>query len=257
MKIKILGSGGVTGVPRWSCSCDVCTKEVKKDKRNIRTRPSIMVSSGNKIIVVDLGQDFRQHMLREGIKKIDYVLLTHEHLDHIASISELGRGGKVNLEMPKELFEKIKKTMSSRFLYLKTRNPDIKINVFKPKKIGNIFVEQIAVKHEKDYSKEKIPTFGYLFKEGNKKAAYIPDYNKIIDMDKVRDLDVFISDGATFESRWGHVGVKGSIEMYKKLKPKLMILTHLNHFMSHKALEKYAGKFGNIRPAYDGMVIEL
>ncbi|MBZ9572539.1 MBL fold metallo-hydrolase [Patescibacteria group bacterium] len=255
MEITFLGTGGVLGVPVWSCNCKVCKEEIKKDKRNIRTRPSILVTSGNKRILVDTGPDFRAQMLREGIKKIDYVLLTHIHMDHSACLMELRAGGKLQLEIPKEVYEGLKE--NRRVLsYLFARNPDIKIDIFKPKKIGNLFVEQIKVKHKKDYSEEEQPTFGFLFIENGYRVAYIPDFSEVVDKEKVKGLDIFICDGATLETKWGHIGIKGGIKLYKELKPKLMIFTHLNHSHSHKELEKYVSQFGNIKLAYDGLTIK-
>lgn len=256
MEIKILGSGGILGVPVWSCNCDVCTKEILKDKRNIRTRSSVLVTSGNKKIIVDMGPDFRTQMLREKIKRIDCVLITHAHIDHTASIVELSAGGKIDLEIPNKVYEKLKKR-NDIFKHLPSRNPNIKIDVFKTKKIGNVFVDKIEVKHEKDYSKEKVPTFGFLFEENGYRVAYIPDFEEIIDKEKVKDLDVFIVDGNTFESKWGHSGIEGGIKLYEELKPKLMVFTHLSHFKSHKELEKYVKQFGNIKIAYDKMIIKI
>ncbi len=256
MKITFLGTGGVLGVPIWSCDCKVCKEEVKKDKKNIRTRPSILVDSGDKKMLVDVGPDFREQMLREEIKKVDYVLLTHTHMDHSACLMELRAGGKLNLEIPKGVYEGLEQNRGVIFTYLPNRNPDIKINIFEPKKIGNLFVDQIKVKHKKDYQKEEQPTYGFLFVENDKRVAYIPDFSEIIDKDKVKDLDIFICDGATFETKWGHVGIEGGIKLYKELKPKLMLFTHLTHSRSHKGLEKYISQFGNIKLAYDGLTID-
>lgn len=254
MKIIILGSGGVLGVPVWSCDCKVCKKS-KIDKRNFRTRPSILVKSKNKTILVDTGYDFRIQMLKHKIKKIDTVLITHAHLDHTASLPELRAGGNLNLKIPKPVFDKLKRTMDI-FTYLKTRNPKIKIDVFNPHRVGDISIDSVKVKHEKDYSKEQEPCFGFVFKEKNFKFAYIPDFSKILEPNKVKNLDLFICDGATVETKWGHVGIKGGLEVYKQIKPKLMLFTHIgDSHPPHDELEKFVSKFGNIKIAYDGMII--
>ena len=103
-----------------------------------------MITSGGKTIVVDMGTDFRIQMQREGIKKIDYVLITHSHMDHTASLAELRAGGGVHLEAPADVFDSIRKKRSV-LTYLKTRNPKIIIENFRPHKIGNIFVDSIRV----------------------------------------------------------------------------------------------------------------
>lgn len=255
MKITILGSGGILGVPVWSCNCKVCEKS-KIDKRNSRTRSSILIQTKDKNILVDMGPDFRYQMLKYKIKKIDTVLITHPHIDHIASLSELKAGGSLNLEIPGPVFDKLKRTRDV-FTYLEKRNPEIRIEKFKPHRIGDVFVDSIKVEHEKDYSKEKEPTFGFIFREKNFKFAYISDFNKILEPEKARNLDLFICDGATFERKWGHAGIKGGLEVYKEMKPKLMLFTHVAHSSSpHNELERFVGRFGNIKIAYDGMVIK-
>lgn len=255
MKITILGSGGILGIPVWSCNCKVCKKS-RTHKKNFRTRPSILIESEDKTILVDMGQDFRSQMLKHNIKKIDYVLLTHTHTDHAASLSELRAGGKVVLEASKFALDKLEKTQNL-VAYLKSRNPGIKIREFKPHKIGNIFVDSIKVEHEKDYAKEQEPCFGYVFEEKGFRFAYIPDFIEILEPEKVKRLDLFICDGATDKPKVGHIGIQGGIELYKKIKPKKMIFTHIVHSRPpHDELEKFVKKHGNIRIAYDGMVIK-
>lgn len=84
------------------------------------------------------------------------------------------------------------------------------------------------------------------------------DFNKIIEIEKLIDCDLIISDGNGLDNiGHGHVGINGSIEIYNKLKPKKMILTHLKHTMSHNDVVKYVKEYGNIEVAYDGMELEL
>lgn len=254
MKITFLGTGGVLGIPVWSCNCRVCRKS-KTEGRNVRTRPSIMVQSKNKTIIVDTGPDFRVQMLKHRIKKIDTVLITHAHIDHTASMNELKEGGRLSLEIPGPVFDKLQKSRVI-FDYLRKRNPKIRIKKFKPHKIGNVFVDYVKVRHEKDFKNGKGPCFGFVFREKNFKFAYIPDFEKILEPEKVKNLDLFICDGVSHEPKWGHVGIKGGIELYKEIKPKRMLFTHIIHSRPpHDELERFVKKFGNMGIAYDGMVI--
>ena len=255
MKIKILGSAGLYGVPVAFCQCKVCTKAVKADKRNIRTRASLLVESDKKKIVIDCGLDFREQMLREKLKKIDYLLLTHRHSDHTSSLGELMATGNFYLETPKEVYEDLQERRKV-FTHIKMRNPKVKCRHFKPKKIGNLKVDCVKVRHIKIKAFD-LPTYGYIFQEGDKKIAYIPDVEALIDTDLLQDLDILFIDGSYFRKGFGHVGITGGIKIFKRLKPKLMIFTHLNHYKSHADIQKYVSKFGNIKVAYDGMEIKI
>ena len=86
LKITFLGTGTSSGVPMIGCSCEVCTSTDKKDKR---LRSSILVESETTSIVVDTTPDFRYQMLRAGVKKLDGVLFTHPHKDHIAGLDDV------------------------------------------------------------------------------------------------------------------------------------------------------------------------
>jgi hypothetical protein len=86
IKVTFLGSGTSQGVPLIACSCEVCKSENFKDKR---LRSSILVETSKTRVVVDSGPDFRQQLLREKITKLDAVVFTHEHKDHIAGLDEV------------------------------------------------------------------------------------------------------------------------------------------------------------------------
>ena len=86
MKVTILGSGTSQGVPVIACNCDVCLSKDPKDKR---LRTSIMVEVDNNIIVIDTGPDFRSQMLSENVQKLDAVIFTHEHKDHVAGLDDV------------------------------------------------------------------------------------------------------------------------------------------------------------------------
>ncbi|MGC9376008.1 MAG: MBL fold metallo-hydrolase, partial [Bacteroidales bacterium] len=86
MKVKILGTGTSQGVPVIACNCKVCQSTDPNDHR-LRTSALVEVNGVN--IVIDAGPDFRQQMLREKVKDIDAIIITHEHRDHIAGLDDV------------------------------------------------------------------------------------------------------------------------------------------------------------------------
>ncbi|HRE96546.1 MAG TPA: MBL fold metallo-hydrolase, partial [Flavobacteriales bacterium] len=86
MRVTFLGTGTSQGIPVIACDCDVCQST---DTRDCRLRTSIMVEHAGRVIVVDTGPDFRQQMLRHHVKRLDAVLFTHEHKDHVAGLDDV------------------------------------------------------------------------------------------------------------------------------------------------------------------------
>ena len=255
VKIKFLGTGGVCGVPEWNCDCDVCKSKDPKDKR---LRTSLFVQIGEKNLVIDFGPDFRTQLLTNKIRRLDHAFLTHAHGDHMNGYMELVRQKNLILEAPKEVLDEFFERLGASKKWLETRNPTIKIRPFKKKKIGDVLIDTVALKHQKDYEKRLMPCFGYLFKTKDFSFAYLSDFNEILEIDKVKNLDLLVSDGSGFDySNKGHMGIKGSVDLFKELKPKKMLLTHIRHTKSHKSLSDFVKRFGNIEIAFDGMEINF
>ena len=252
MKIVFLGTGGVHGMPIWNCSCNVCKS---KNVKNKRLRSALYINSGNKNICIDCGSDFRAQLLKYKIRRLDYVFVTHCHADHINGIPELSTQKNLKLESSKEVLNELHLRWGSSAKWLKTRNPTIKIQEFKPQTISGIKIDSIKLEHQKDYIKEPTPCLGYVFQSKKFKFAYLSDYSKILEPEKLKNLDLMISDGNNMKTKHGHVGVEGSIKVYNQLKPKKMLLTHIRHTEDHNKLTNYLKKFGNIGVAYDGMKI--
>lgn len=253
MKIKFLGTGGAYGVPVWNCNCKTCTS---KNPKNVRFRPSILIEIDDKNIVIDFGQDFWQQLVKNKVKKLDYALLTHAHGDHRNGMEQLKFQNNIQIMIPeKVLTELTAKTDSLKGIA--NRNLTIKVENFTPFYVGDFRVDCVELEHKKKYDEKGMSVYGYVFKSDNFSFAYLTDYNRIIDEFKVENLDLIISDACTWEDEGiGHLGIKGAIDVYKKLKPKYMILTHLNHTVEHEEAEKYVKEFGNIDIAFDGMNLD-
>lgn len=254
VSIKFLGTGTVMGVPIWNCECDVCKSTDKKDKRY---RSSILVKINDKNIIIDFGQDFRNQLIKNNIKRIDYAFLTHSHRDHCGGVENLATAKNVIFTTPKDVLEEFNQLQGSSKDWLKTRNNTITIKEFEHFSIDDINIDTIKLEHKKDWG-ANVPCYGYIFSNKNFKFAYMSDFNKILEIEKLKDCDLIISDANGLDNiGHGHVGINGSIQIYNILKPKKMILTHLTHAMSHKNIVEYVKKYGNIYVAYDGMELEL
>lgn len=255
MKIIFLGTGGVCGVPEWNCNCKVCKSRDPKDNR---LRSCIYVEQAAKKIVVDFGPDFRTQLLKHHIKNLTNALLTHAHGDHMNGYMELARQRDLVLEAPKDVLVEFSRRLGSSKDWLQTRNPSMVVQPLTKLKYDNLEITPIPLEHKKDYSQVRTPCYGYLFKKGNISFAYLSDFNNIIDDSLLYNLDLIISDGNGLNSKnKGHVGIQGSIRLYKELLPKKMLITHITHSRSHKALSTYVKQFGSIGIAYDGLTVQL
>lgn len=255
MKIKFLGTGGALGIPVWNCNCGTCKS---KNPKNKRLRSSLFIQIDNKNILIDFGPDLRTQLLKYKIKRLDYAFLTHSHGDHINGFPDLVNQKDLIIESHKDVLSIFYSRIGSGKNWLNKRNPTIKINNFKKKKIGDFIVDTVALIHQKDYQKEIEPCYGYVFKSKKFSFAYLSDFNEIIEKEKLKNLDLIISDGCGFENGgYGHIGVKENIPLFNELKPKKMLLTHIKHKTEHVALNKYLKKYGNIKFAYDGMEIKI
>ncbi|MEJ7684004.1 MAG: MBL fold metallo-hydrolase [Segetibacter sp.] len=179
LKITFLGTGTSTGVPIIACNCEVCTSGDSNDKR---LRSSIMVQSAATTIIVDATPDFRYQMLRENVKHIDAILLTHSHKDHIAGVDDT-RPFQFFSHKPTKIFgnklslEGVKNEIPYAFDQI--RYPGIpKVNLheisLEPFIIGDIPVIPILVWHY------KMPVYGFRFG----RFTYITDANRIDNCEK-------------------------------------------------------------------------
>lgn len=254
VSIEFLGTGTVMGVPIWNCECDVCKSTDKKDKRY---RSSLLVKINDKNIIIDFGQDFRNQLIQNNIKKIDYAFLTHAHRDHCGGVENLATAENVIFMAPKDVLEEFYELQGSSKDWLTTRNKTISIKEFSQFSIDDIKIETVKLEHKKDWGAD-VPCYGYIFSSDNFKFAYMSDFNRILEIEKLKNCDLIVSDGNGLNNKGhGHIGINGSIELFNILKPKKMILTHLTHEMSYKDASSYVKKYGNIDIAYDGMELKL
>jgi len=253
LKITFLGTGTSSGVPMIACDCEVCTSTDPKDKR---LRPSVMIESPNTTIVIDTTPDFRYQMLREKVKKLDAILFTHPHKDHIAGLDDV-RAYNFFLKRKMEVYanslteEALKREFGYAFADKKYPGiPEINLNTITldPFQIGDIPVIPIQVWHL------KMPVFGFRFG----KFTYITDANRIDDEEqkKILGSEVIVLNALRKQAHVSHFNLGEAIDMVGRLKVKTAYFTHISHQLGlHKEI---AGELPNsIFLAYDGLVLTV
>ncbi|MFK7840354.1 MAG: MBL fold metallo-hydrolase [Bdellovibrionales bacterium] len=258
-EIIVLGCGNSTGVPAignyWG-DCD------PKEPKNIRTRSSIAIKTENTTIVIDTGPDFRQQMNRENIAKLDAVLFTHQHNDHVMGIDELRvlkfRNKMENIPIYGNL-DTIE-DLEQRFLYLfkggdhKLYPPILESNIIpidaynKTNRIGDIHFKPF----EQDHGSCK--TIGYRFGQ----FAYSVD---ILDLDQnaidaLKGIKTWLVDCAAYKDNQNavHAGIDKIMKLNKEIKAEHVILTSLSLSADYQSLTKELPN--GYLPAYDGLRIK-
>jgi phosphoribosyl 1,2-cyclic phosphate phosphodiesterase len=235
-----------------ACSCPVCTSPDKKDKR---LRSSIMVESESTRFVVDTTPDFRYQMLRENVKRLDAVLFTHPHKDHIAGLDDV-RGFNFFQEQPMQIYgnqltlDALMREFAYAFADKKYPGvPELELNPIdmQPFSIGGIPVLPIAVWHL------KMPVYGFRFGD----FTYITDANRIdeAEKEKIRGSKVLVLNALRKEKHISHFNLEEAIELVRELGVPEAWFTHISHQLGrHTEIENELP--GGIHLSYDGLVVE-
>lgn len=251
LKITFLGTGTSQGVPLIGCKCQVCKSSSQHDKR---LRSSVLVESANTRIVIDSGPDFRQQLLRERIQKLDAVVFTHEHKDHIAGLDEVRAFNYLNkMRMPVYATERVQKALKREFAYIfsEERYPGIpEIDLYTIDNdvflIRDLVIEPINVMHH------QLPVKSFKIN----KFAYVTDANFIADTEKekLKNLDVLVLNALRREEHISHFTFKEAIDLVKELNPKKTYFTHISHQLGlHNDVNKELTS--NIELSFDGLQV--
>jgi len=246
MKLTFLGTGTSTGVPYIGCNCEVCRSE---DPRDHRLRCSSLIEVNGKNILIDCSPDFRQQALRAGFNRLDAVLLTHEHFDHVEGIGDLRPFGDVNIYADKQTIASVHKM----FHYCFNNNyPGIPTLIMHEIENQLFDVCGIDILPVKAYH-YKLPVFGYRI--GN--MAYLTDFKTIEpeEEQKLLNLDVLVLDALRHKEHISHVNLQQALELIRRVAPKRTYLIHLSHDMGLHAKESMLLP-PNVYFAYDGLVVE-
>ena len=253
LKITFLGTGTSSGVPMIGCDCAVCTSADKKDNR---LRSSILIESPNTTLVVDTGPDFRYQMLRENVRKLDAVIFTHPHKDHMAGLDDV-KAYNYFLKKPIELFadslteEALRRDFYYAFADTKYPGiPELNMNTItlEPFIVGDIPVAPILVWHM------KMPVMGFRFG----KFTYITDANKIeeTERNKIKGSEVLVLNALRKKKHISHFTLDEAIEMVQELNVPTGYFTHISHQLGTHADISDELPSG-IHLAYDGLFLNI
>jgi phosphoribosyl 1,2-cyclic phosphate phosphodiesterase len=252
-KVTFLGTGTSQGIPMIACDCTVCKSTDERDKR---LRVSIHVEIGGKSFIIDTGPDFRQQVLRAGIKRLDAVLYTHEHKDHTAGMDDV-RGFNYHQQATIPLYARAQviAQLKREFAYAFGENkypgaPEIDVYEIDgtPFTVQGIAIQPIFVKHY------YLDVLGFRF--GN--FAYVTDANAIApeEQDKLRNLDVLVINALRKTTHVSHFTLSEALELIADLQPKKAYITHISHQMGlHEAVNKELPP--NVSLAHDGLILHF
>ena len=257
VKVTFLGTGGSSGIPAidrgWS-NCD------PSNPKNTRLRPSILLQSGATTILVDTSPDLRQQLLTAGINKLDAVLYTHYHADHLHGIDDLRPVNRIiNRPLPAYADKETLRVIAERFGYvLEPLAADTEV-IYKP----TLIAHEIGNGDRFTIGDMEITAFvqdhGFCeilgFRIGN--VAYSTDVTALSDeaFDVVRGVDTWIIGTLTDHEHPTHAHVDKALGWIERAGAKRGLLTHISFVMDHATLE--ARLPSHVQPAYDGLVVEV
>jgi phosphoribosyl 1,2-cyclic phosphate phosphodiesterase len=235
------------------CSCPVCTSS---DPKNNRLRSSILVSSATTTLVVDTTPDFRYQMLRGKVNKLDAVVFTHPHKDHIAGLDDI-RAYNFFQQQPMQLYvnELTHQALLREFPYAFAEKkypgvPEIDVNIIDltPFTVGDIPVTPILVWHL------KMPVLGFRF--GN--FTYITDANRIEagEKEKINGSEILVLNALRKEKHISHFTLSEAVEMVQELRVPKAYFTHISHQLGLHATINAELPTG-MALAYDGLMLTV
>ena len=256
MKIIFLGTGTSVGVPMIGCGCLVCTSP---DPRNRRRRTSLYLETGGFHAVVDTTPDFREQALQYKIPRLDAVLFTHSHADHIFGFDDVRRfntiqkatipayGSPAAIADLKRIFDYVDSGDETPGAY----RPKVEFReISSPFEIGGMEVDPIPIEHGPK------PTLGYLFRTRGMSLGYFPDCHRMADevVDRLRGVDVMILDALRHRPHATHLTVADSVAILRRIGAPRSYLIHLCHDLEHEETQKSLPP--GMYVSYDGLAVE-
>lgn len=262
MEITVLGSGTSHGVPMIGCDCPVCRSD---NPKNRRFRASIVVKHGEHAILVDTTPELRMQALANDLNRVDAVLMTHTHADHIFGMDDLRRfndisGAEIPVYGDQGILDDIRRIFP--YIFMETQagggKPRLALRLVEP--VFTLFGIEI---HSFHVLHGRLPVLAYRFDlpahddEPGRRAAYVTDVSRIpgAAMRELVDLDLLILDAVRFEPHPTHFGLYQALEVVSELKPHRTLFTHLSHHFDHDAVNADLPR--GVELAFDGQHVAL
>lgn len=252
IRFTLLGTGTSSGIPTIACDCPTCTSPDPRDKR---LRTSLLIESENTTVLIDTSPDFRRQMLDNHVGRLDAVIFTHSHFDHIGGFDDL-RAFNYKTRKPVDIFvneetlAKLKRTFFYAFEppeQLGGGVPVVNVNIMdgNPFQVGDLIIIPIPLMHG------KLSVFG--FRIGN--FAYCTDTNFIPDksLELLDGTETLILDALRYHKHPTHFSINEAVTVSGRINPRITYLTHIAHQVMHSEAEPKLPE--NIRVAYDGLQI--
>lgn len=272
-KFKFLGTGTSVGVPQIGCDCPVCTSADPRDKRR---RCGAYVSSDEGAFIIDTPPEMRLACIEFGVKKVDAVLLTHAHMDHVAGFDDVRRFNTINgsrvecdpaspgafgrtsrvLGKPMNCYA-LPETIDAMhhiFPYISAKGgtnglyrPQIEfVDNTAPFAVAGLSVEALRVSHG-------FPCCGYLISDGNARLGYISDCHEIGDdvIERLKGVDLMVLNCLRVREHATHLSLERALAYLGRIAPKKAYLTHLCHDFTYvQWMQKLPA---GVEPGYDGL----
>jgi phosphoribosyl 1,2-cyclic phosphate phosphodiesterase len=249
VKITFLGTGTSQGIPVIACDCNICKSEDQHDKR---LRTSLLLETNGSILLFDAGPDFRQQMLREHVTRLDSIILTHEHKDHISGMDDV-RAFNYKSQEAIDIYseERVQKVIRKEYSYVfsEYQYPGIPKMRLNPIPDHGFIVKGIELIPIRAFH-YRLPVYG--FRVGN--FAYITDANYIPEESKGKLFGVkyLVINALRKEKHISHFCLREAIDLIREISPKKAFITHISHQMGYHA-EVSKELPSGISLAYDGL----
>lgn len=257
MRLTLLGTGTSMGVPQIGCGCAVCRSD---DPRDRRTRTSALLESGGASLLIDTSPELRLQVLRAGVQRVDAVLYTHQHADHVHGIDDLRsfsilQREPIPLHGPIDTIEHLDR--SFRYIFDTavvplegTSKPGLTLHPLEAgtaTTIAGMPVLPIAFRHG------HARVFGYRVGD----VAYVTDTKRVDDdaIARLRGVRLLVLSALWWRPHPTHLSIPEAIDVARAIGAERTYLTHLTHETGHRELQGQLP--AGIEPGYDGLALEL